>query len=240
MSGGAGLTYNGNAIPGSPNLIDILLDINSQINQRMSWSPMLKNQTMRVGQKILVMPTFMVRCLLDYYTCWSVCPDGEVPTKFINTLEAREFRKDLDGGLFGHGFIELDGEIIPILAYDWELIKGPKTGDIYFLTGAVGSFRIWEGEHLSAEVALRENLGAAMDDYGFFSTDGGRVLGKVDVDNLCRVMKLWMSLRLFNKAPWAQARIQSVQCERPLGVLSSDPLATSFYPVTSFGSATCP
>ena len=241
MTGGAGITYNGAAIPGTFELMDILLDINSQINQRISWSPMLRNQTMRPGQKILVMPTFMVRCLLDHYTCWSICPSDANSTKFLNTLDARQFRNDLMPGMFGYGFIDLDGEPIPILAYDWELIKGPKTGDIYFLTGGVGDFRIWEGEHLSAEVALRENLG--MEEamvHGFFSLDGGRVLGKSDVENLCRVFKLWLSLRLFNKAPWAQARIQSVQCERPLGVLSPDPLYTSAYPLTSFASAVCP
>lgn len=240
MSGGAGLTYNGNAIPGSPGLMDILLDINAQINQRISWSPMLRSQTMRVGQKILVMPTFMVRCLLDHYTCWSICPDGDNPQKFINTLDAREFRKDLMGGLFGHGFIELDGEIIPILAYDWELIKGPKTGDIYFLTGGVGNFRIWEGEHLDSRVALQTSLGVSRASKGFFFSDNGRVLGLEDNENLCELIKLWMSLRLFNKAPWAQARIQSVQCERPLGILSPDPTATSFYPNTDFTSAVCP
>lgn len=240
MTGGAGITYNGAAITGSFELMDILLDINSQINQRISWSPMLRNQQMRLGQKILVMPTFMVRCMLDHYTCWSVCPDGTNPTKFLNSLDARQFRNDLLPGMFGAGFIELDGEVIPVLGYDWELIKGPKTGDIYFLTGGVGDFRIWEGEHLSSEVALRENLGGTADGQGFFSTDGGRVLGRVDTDNLCRVIKLWLSLRLFNKAPWAQARIQNVQCDRPLGVLSPDPLATSFYPTTDFTSAVCP
>lgn len=241
MTGGAGITYNGAAIAGSFNLVDILLDINSQINQRISWSPMLRNQNMQVGQKILLMPTFMVRCLLDFYTCWSVCSSGQtVDSVDLMSLEAREFRKDLNGGLFGHGFIELDGEIIPIMAYDWETIKGPKTGDIYFLTGAIGNYRIWEGEHLSATESLRMNLGESATGHGYFTTDNGRVLGKSDVDNLCRVFKLWMSLRLFCKAPWAQARIQSVQCNRPLGVLSPDPLQTSFYPTTSFASAVCP
>jgi len=186
------------------------------------------------------MPWHWALCLLDFYTCWSVCADGD-PQVFLNSLDGRSFRDQLNGGLFGAGYIMLDGDVIPILAYDWDLIKGPKTADMYLLTGAVGSFRIWEGEYLSADASLTSffsDPSAGADAY--FSTDGGRVLGRVDTNNLCRSMKLWMSLRLFCRAPWAQVRFQNVQCERALSPLSPDPLESSFYPDSSFSVADCP
>ena len=128
-----------------------------------------------------------------------------------------------------------DGQIIPLLGYDWDLIKGPKTGDIYFLTGSVGNFRIWEGEHLSASVTVAENPEA-----GYFESDGGRMIWRIDTENLCRTMKGWIMPRLFNKAPWSQVRFMNVQCETPGGFLSPDPTETSFYPLTSFSQANCP
>jgi hypothetical protein len=240
MSGGAGITVNGVAAPAGFDFVDFLRDAHNQIKQRISWSPLLRGQQMMVGDMILVMPWQWVLCLLDFFTCWSVCADGD-PQVFLNSLEGRDFRNTLNGGLFGAGRIFLDGDEIPILAYDWDLIKGPKTADIYFLTGAVGNFRIWEGEFLSAESSLSEffsDPSAGSDAY--FSTDGGRVLGRVDTNNLCREMKLWMSLRLFNRAPWAQVRFQNVQCQRSLSPLSPDPLESSFYPQSSFSVANCP
>jgi len=243
MSGGAGITFNGAAVPATVNIVDVLRSANRRINQRIDWSPVLRSQRMRPGQKILIMPTDWIDCLLNFYTCWSVCPTGVDITQFINTLDARDFRRGLEGGMFGDGEIMLDREIIPILAYDWELIKGPKTADMYLLTLGVGNQRFWEGDFLSADNALA-NINAIRGDMevsgGYFPTDGGRVLGKMDFTNLCTKIKLWMTLRLFLRAPWAQMRIQSVQCENPLGVLSPDPLATSFYPATSFASAVCP
>jgi hypothetical protein len=137
--------------------------------------------------------------------------------------------------MFGFGQITLDGQIIPILGYDWGLINGPTTGDIYFLTGSVGNFRIWEGEHISADVAARENP-----ESGLFSTDGGRVLWRIDSENECRIMKGWIHPRLFCKAPFTQIRFQDVQCVTPGGFMSADPTETSFYPLSSFAPAECP
>jgi hypothetical protein len=242
MTGGAGITVNGNAVGTTFSFIDVLRDVNQQINQRISWSPMLRGQQKNPGDKILLLPSHWVQCLLDHFTCWFFCDGSQYNETVINTLEGRDFRNSLDGGLFGYGSIKLGGEVIPLLAYDWELIKGPKTADIYLLTGAIGNVRIWEGEHLSADAVLSEffnGAGITGADLGFFTSDGGRVLGKVVDDELCLATRLWMALRLFCKAPWAQARFQNVQCLRSISPLSPDPLETSFYPETSFGLATC-
>ncbi len=235
MSGGAGITWNGAAVAATYNFIDVLLAAYRRVKQRISWAPVLAPQSINTGDMILVLPYSMIDCLLDHYTCWSVCDGSQYNEVALQSYEARAFRNGLLGGMFGAGQITLDGQLIPIMGYDWNLIKGPKTGDIYFLTGSIGAIRVWEGEHLSAAAAASQ-----YNDHGFFSTDGGRVLGKVDVDNECMELKLWMHPRIFLRAPFLQIRFQDVQCDKPGGFISPDPTETSFYPETSFTVDECP
>ncbi len=238
MDGGAGITWNGTAIAATWDFVDVLQAAYRRIRRRIGWAATLSSQRMGLGDMILLMPDFMATCLLDYYTCWSVCAGSEYNEVNLQSYEARAFRDSLIAGvpenMFGAGFIRLDGQAIPIMPYDWELIKGPTTADIYLLTGAVGSNRIWEGEHLSAQEAARIRGGL-----GYFTTDGGRVLGKYDVDNECEQLKLWMHPRLFCRAPWAQVRFQDVVCAGVTDPMSPDPCDTSFYPETSFTAAEC-
>jgi hypothetical protein len=239
MRGGSGITLNGQATPSGNDIVDWLLYVHRNIKQRISQSPLLSNQQRQVGDTILVMPNFMVRCLLDFYTCWSVCPGAQYEEVVKDTRDMREFRLTLNGGLFGDGQISLDGESIPILAYDWNLINGPNRGDMYYLTGSIGNQRIWEGEHLSAAVAQQE-LTRDSGGRGYFSTDGGRVLGWQNVDSTCTRLNLMMRPRIWCMAPWAQVRFQNVACRQPGGPLSPDPADSSFYPHSSFNQATCP
>lgn len=231
MDGGAGVTWNGTPVAPTYNFVSVLLAAVRRVKQRISWAPRLKTQKLVVGNMIIVMPNDMIQCLLDYFTCWSVC--GGDMTQLMS-YEARKFRDSLLGGVFGTGRIFLDGFEIPILGYDWGTINGPTRGDIYFLTNAIGNFRIWEGEHISADVAVAENSGQ-----GYFSTDGGRVLWLADFENECRTLKGWMHPRLFCKAPWTQIRFTDVKCSAPGGFMSPDPDATSYYPMTSFSQAEC-
>lgn len=242
MDGGAGITLNGSAAPSQFNIVDWLLDIHRQVKQRISWSPLLSNQNWQVGNTVIVAPGFIVRELLDYYTGWSVVPGRQYEEMNLDRLEARDFRISLNGGLFGHGQISLDGDTIPILQYDWGMINGPTRGDLYYLTGAVGSQRIWEGQHLSANTAIQtlSGIGAGGGVGDYFASDNGRVLGKIDTDEQCYHTKLWMHPRLFCYAPWAQARFQNVAAHTPLGPLSPNPADTSFYIDSSFEAAECP
>jgi hypothetical protein len=235
MSGGAGITWNGAAVGATYNFIDVLLAAYRRVKQRISWAPVLAPQSINTGDMIIVLPYSMIDCLLDHYTCWSVCDGSQYNEVALQSYEARQFRNGLLGGMFGAGQITLDGQLIPIMGYDWNLIKGPKTGDIYFLTGSVGAIRVWEGEHLSASAAA-----AQYSTHGYFSKDGGRVLGKVDTDNECMTLKLWMHPRIFLRAPFLQIRFQAVQCDKPGGFISPDPTETSFYPETSFCVDPCP
>lgn len=235
MDGGAGITWNGAPVAATFDFIDVLLAAYRRIKQRQAWSPILRTKTAVVGDAIIVMPNSMIPCLLDFFTCWNVCPGAEFNVNSLQTMEARTYRNSLMGGLFGQGRIFVDGFEIPILGYDWGMINGPTTGDIYLLWGSLGNYRIWEGEHISAATAVSGNP-----EQGYFSTDGGRLLWKVDVENQCRIMKGWIHPRLFCRAPWMQVRFQDVKCVQPGGFLSADPDDTSFYPLTSFSQAECP
>ena len=127
LGGGGGVTLNGALAPAGFDFVDWLLDIHRNIKERTSWSPLLANQTRRVGDTILVLPGFLARCLLDFYTCWSVCPEAldttTDATRIVKEVgDRRDFRIQLNGGLFGDGRIFLDGDEIPFPPFDrdWE------------------------------------------------------------------------------------------------------------------------
>lgn len=239
-SGGGAKTWNGAAIGAGFDVIDVLLDGFRKIKQRISWARQLANQPMQLGDMILVLPTFMSHCLLDAYSCWSVCGGSQYSPVNLQQSEVRTFRNNLisasnPANMFGAGYITLDNVTIPLMNWDWGLIKGPQRGDMYLLTGGIGGTRIWEGEHLSAEAAASE-YGAE----GYESFDGGRILGTTYLENECRVKKFWQHPRTFCRAPWAQIRFMDVECAAPGGVLSPDPSESSFFPQAgSFTSATC-
>lgn len=234
LSGGAGITVNGQGIGASFDFIDVLTALTRRVKARIGWSPLLRNQTMNLGDMILLAPTHVAEEILDFYTCWSVCASTEDITVQLQSLEARTFRRQLMGGLYGYGTITIDGIPIPIMGYDWELIKSATLNDIYLLTGGIGSVRLWYGEHLSAVQAASVHGGQ-----GYFSTDGGRVLAKYDTENECTQLKAWIHPRIYTRAPWAQIRFQDVQVIGVLDPLSPDP-DSSFYPLTSFTPAVCP
>lgn len=231
-SGGGPVTLNGSPI--TPiDLIRLIQAIIRRFKQRIQWSPTLATERENGVDVVLVMPTFLAECLLDFFTCWSVCEGGQYSPVNLMTYEARNFRDSLNGGRYGGGFIRIDGQVIDIFPYDWETMHGTHRGDIYILTRAVGNQQLWEGEHLSADAAADFIKGQGHNEY--FSTDGGRVIGLTEVDNLCYKTKAWIRPRLVNRAPWLQARIMNVECSTILTPLSPDPLDTSWYPLASFG-----
>lgn len=239
MAGGNGITWNGNAIANTYNLVDVLQDVFRRIRQRISWSPALASQPLRVGDIVLVMPTFMTRCLLDSYTCWSVCPVATPDTiqQQLQTFEARTFRQQLLGGMFGFGRIFLDGFEIPLIGYDWELITGPTRGDIYLLTGGVGNLKTLNYQYLNMNNVPTSGYPHAASD--FMATDGGKFLHWANYDNTCVEQLLEIRPRILSYTPWANARFQNVVCNTPTGPLSPDSCDTSFFPETSFSVAAC-
>jgi len=235
MAGGNGITWNGAPVANTFAFVDVLGAVIRRIKQRIQWAPALDAQPLAVGDIVLVLPSFAVGCLLDQFTCWGVCKSSVDMVAFLNSLEGRRFRDGLNGGLFGAGYITIDGLIIPLISYDWGLIQGPTTADIYVLTGKVGNIRLLNGQLLDMRGASN-----GYPEVGYVATDGGRLLTWVESDGTCVRQFVEMGPRLLNWAPWAQVRFEDVVCNVPGGALSPDPCDSSYFIESSFSVASCP
>lgn len=241
LNGGAGMTWNGSPIGAAFNFIDVLLAAYRRIRQRISWAPALASMDMVPGDMVIVGPTHFIQCLLDAYTCWSVCPTAQDLTNLVaaiqmtDTLEARRFRESLNGGMFGDGAITLDGFTIPCVAYDWGLTEG-TLNDVYLLTGQIGNQKLLNGQLNDMRYAAQHQATAGKYAY----TDGGRFLTWAEFDGTCLQRFVEQQPRLLCWAPWAQVRFEDVKCTRPGGYISPDPTNTSFFPETSFRGVVCP
>lgn len=219
MDGGAGITWNGAAVASTYGFIDLLQAVYRRIRHRIRMAPALASQAMRVGDIVLVLPEDFAGCVLDSFTCWSVC-GGDVT--LTDSFEARTFRQQLNTGAFGAGHITLDGFEIPIMPYDYGLINSGQTFDAYFLTGSVGNVKVIQGQFNDLQIAASERPDK------FAATDGGRLLNWAEDRHTCEVQVVEMQPRLLMWAPWAQARFQDVVCAVPGGILSADPWSIYF------------
>lgn len=234
LSSTAGVTWNGTPIASTGTFIDVLLNVYRNIRQRLQMSPMLAAQQLQVGDMVLAMPTSAIDCLLNFYTCWRLCSGSQYNETVIDTYEGRNFRDRLDGGMFGAGRIFLHGFEIPIMPFDFGLQNSPTRFDAYLLTGSVGNVKTIQGQYNDM------NYASTVRPDRYAVTDGGRLLMYSQDDHTCEKRVLEMQPRLLAWAPWASARFQDLTCT-PIGpIISSDPTETSFYPLQSFDSATCP
>lgn len=226
------------ALNGTHVLVDYLLDIVRRIRQRAMWANL---GGIAVGDMVLMMPTFLRDCLLDAFTCWSVCPGTQYNEANINTLEGRTFRNTLNGGQYGHGQIFVDGTPVPIITYDWSSISQSApyfVGDIYVLTRRIGNVPVMWGQYIDmAQPANRFAEEAGLAHYR--ALDGGKFLSYWKTDNECTQASLVLRPNIYLSAPWAQARIQNVACQRPLAPLSADP-TSSYYAEEYLSTAYCP
>lgn len=214
---------------GAHNLVDYLIAIVRRIRQRIIWSGM---GGVALGDMVIMLPTFLRDCLLDSFTCWSVCPGSAYNEANLNTLEARTFRNGLNGGTYGEGQIFVDSVAVPIVTYDWQAFgqSAPYfTGDIYVLTRALnnGTVPVLSGQYInmtSPAQAFAEVSGTAH----YKATDGGRFLWYWKTDNECTTPTVVFRPNVWCSAPWAQARIQNVACRTVLNPLSPDP-TSSYY-----------
>lgn len=238
VNGGAGITWNNGAIAATFSLIDVIIETIRKIRWRISLSPTLAAQPMRTGDIVLMLPTFMVNCILDAFTCWSVCEGRQYNEVNLQTLEARRFRNDLNGSTFGFGRITVDNMEIPLIAFDWNTIQGPTSGDIYVLTGQIGAVKVLQYQYNDMDMVPRSGYPNAD---GFFASDGGKFLHYAQYDHTCVEQYMEIQPRILAWAPWALARIQDVVCNTVFGPFSADPCDTSFFiGGTSLSQAVCP
>jgi hypothetical protein len=234
LSGGPDITWNGAAQPEGHNFVDYLLAILRRVRDRIQMAPQLASQPLQAGDIIFLAPSHVIRAVLDAYTCWSVCPGQAFNETNLNTYEARAFRNNLMGGMFGAGKIYLDSMEIPMMPYNWELIKGPTLSDAYILTGRVGAVKTINGQYYDMT-----SPPADYPDGGYRSTDGGRLLTWLNRTQTCVQREVEMQPRLLMWAPWAQARFQNIKVNALGGIIGPDPLKTSFFPDANKNGVYC-
>lgn len=226
IGAGSGVTWNGRALSGTPALYDAVRAVMRQIKFRVMNSPRLAAQRLRVGDIVLVMPSFMISSFLDQVTCWEVCGNNTS----IDTLEARQYRNSLNGGLYGFGQFSVDGFEIPIIEYNWNLIKnaGGTVGDAYLLTGAVGNIKTLYGEY-----NIMSQVPTDYPEGDYYVTDGGKFLNWITQDETCVAQSTEFQPRLVSWAPFLNARFQNIRATTLEGAWSEDP-TSSFYFESSF------
>jgi hypothetical protein len=216
LDGGAGTTWNGAALTNPTSFISVLNQVVRRIKQRIRLSPTLNAQTLVEGNMVLVIPNDYISSVLDAYTCWAVCAGDWTR---IDSFEARTFRNNLDGGMFGAGTIRVDGFPIPIVPFDVGM-TGEGNFSIKLLTGAVGNVRLLNGQY--------NDLTKAVVQPNQYVTDGGRILTWSKHDHTCEQNFMEMRPRLICWAPWAQASFDDITETVPGGVESSDPSSPNF------------
>jgi hypothetical protein len=219
-------------------LVDYLIDIVRRIRLRASWSSLGRIER---GDMVLMMPSFLRDTLLDFFTCWSVCPGSQYNETNMNTFEARQFRQTLNGGQFNDGQIFVDGEPLPIIVYNYAPFSQAApyfTGDMYILTRKLQSVPILYGQYI--DMAKPASRFAEEAGYGHYkSTDGGRFLTYWKTDNECIQSTVVMRPNLYLAAPWAQARITDINALRPLAPVVPDP-TSGYYVGGEIAPAYCP
>lgn len=231
MDGGSGATWNGYAIPTDANFISLLMSIVRRIRARINMVPIIRANNIAYGDIILAMPSSFIPCLLDAFTCWSVCPNDfsqYVSTGVMTSADlqkTRDFRNALNGGAFGAGQITIEGITIPILPVDG-LITGYNSFNAYILTRGIGGWNWLYGQYNGMDPVatwMSSNTGKA-----YSSLDGGRLLNWAKSENTCIKQFVEMQPRLVCEAPWAQAVIQDVHCTAIGGPMSTDPWSSYF------------
>ena len=224
MDESTGATWNGNAIPDDTSFVSLLQALVRRIRQRVRMVPSLAGRQFQPGDMVLVMPDSFIPCLLDAYTCWSVCDNGFFGNIWTSP-EDRAFRNALNGGMFGAGHITIEGIDIPIMPFDNGLINGLTSFDAYLLTRGIGNRRWLYGQYND----LSKAAAAPADSQGEFqSTDGGKLLTWGVGDHTCTERIVEMQPRLVLEAPWAQVRISNITCDALGGPLSTDPWSEYF------------
>lgn len=219
---GVDITVNGAAVTTFLNFIDMLRWAVRRVLYRVRNS---QYGSLRDGDMAIVMPYEFINCLLDCYVCYTKC-GGDITR--IDSFEARNFRAQLNGGLFGDGqLLNLDGVTIPIIAHDFGLIDSSTQFDMFVLVRALGGQPVLRMETLDMNEVVTGEPGYEVVD--------NKWLMWVNRDNTCRQTEMEIQPRMRLTAPWAQIAFQNVVCTGIPNVLSMVPGSTQFASQFGYG-----
>lgn len=214
------------SVNGKGSIINQVIAIVRRLRMRIE---MAGGGAVAAGDMVLVMPHWLRDCFLDAFACFGLCVPSAYNELFRDNLAVREFRDRFNGGLYGDGFITVDGVVVPIIAHNWMAYGQSSTkftSDIYILTRRLGARPILYGQYHPMAQAVDVARQFGMDHYRLMQ--GGRFIQWAKSDNLCMNTSLAIKPNIYLSAPWAQARITNVGCTPLLAPISEDPQSSYF------------
>ena len=218
------------AVNGHGSIITKIRDVFRRIMWRIAQTGMGKPAE---GDVVLVMPTWLAWEVLDEWAVWSFREQvNSTQVVYRDYMDVRSIREKYAVGLFGGGYITIDGFNLHIIPHDWMAISQSAPyhiSDIYMLTRRIGTRRVLQGQYMPV------NMGAdavnAQVGYSYFNTEamqGGRMIRWMKFDNTCVQPCALVKPRLYLDAPWAQAVINNVGVSLQFSPQSLDPQSNYF------------
>lgn len=184
------------------------------------------------GDMVLVMPSWMAWAFLDAWAYMSIYTGAQYNEVYRDNLALRDFRERHAQGLFGAGYITIDGFNLHIIAHDWMPITQAAPNfcsDIFILTRRVGGRRILFGQYMPADLgAASVAQVAGFPHFNVEAMQGGRALRWMKFDNACVQPCIMLRPRLWLEMPWAQGKITDVCVSQQFDPQSLDPQSDYF------------
>jgi hypothetical protein len=184
------------------------------------------------GDVVLTMPTWLAWQVLDEWAWWSIRNGNQYDEVFRDNYAMRDFRDRFSVGMFGGGYIQIDGYNIHIIPHDWATVSQDAPNfcaDIYLLVRSIGGRRVLNGQYVPADIGA--DAVAAEAGYRYFNLEpiqGGRGLKWLKYDNACVQPCTLFRPRVWLETPWAQGRIENVCVSTQFDPQSLDPQSDYF------------
>jgi hypothetical protein len=219
------------AVNGHGSIITKVRDVWRRIRQRISFAKMGMPAE---GDVVLVMPSAWAWELMDEWAFWSFRETNSLNNQVVyrDAYELRDIREKYANGLYGAGYITVDGFNIHIIAHDWmpfDQAAPNFISDIYLLVRRIGGKRVLQGQYIPLDMGA--DAVAKFAGYNYFSTDtlqGGRVLRWMKYQNSCVSPCALLRPRCYLETPWAQGVIQNVGVDPQFAPMSLDPASNYF------------
>ena len=222
------------AVNGHGSIITKIRDVWRHIRQRIQWSSL---GMPREGDVVLLMPSWLAQSVLDEYASWNFYTGVQYNENNRESFALRDFRDSVATGMYGGGYISIDGFKIHILPHDWQAVtqSAPNwCGDIFLLTRQTGTRRILFGQYMPIEMGQSAITSAAgFPYYNVQVLKGGRALTWLKFDNTCVRPCLEMRPRIRLDAPWCQAVINDVCVPQQFSPMSPDPQSSYWLGTTA-------
>lgn len=229
------VVVDGTTITNCEDLLEVIKGVVRKIRTR----AFLRSWMIDTGDMILLMPLAFWAYMADCIACGGPTGCGVVPGG-MTYRDWREERARATSGYFGFGFVEVDGQPVPVIPDAGLGVNGGApgawtvTGDIFVLTRRVGGMTILEQQYFNwSSVALPDDS---------WTTQGGLVrVGWVDENKKCYYYFSEMAGRLVTRMQPFQGRISSITVQTTLSDEAESGLyGDSFYPLLDGKGALVP